>query len=142
MVYIAFPSRQEKWIMAKASPEATLQLRVYFGAWGVLGPGKIGLLEMVDRHASISAAGRSMKMSYRRAWLLIHGLNAMFKQPVVLTRHGGTGGGQASLTPFGRKVVHAYRATERSTARSAERYVRMLKKALAKTAPAAKARPS
>ena len=122
--------------MPKPSPKATLHLRVYFGAWGGLGPGKIKLLEMVDRHESISAAGRSMKMSYRRAWLLVHSLNTMFKEPVVATRHGGTGGGRATLTPFGKTVVAAYREMERDAAASTARQLRRLQNALAKEPPA------
>ena len=41
----------------------------------VLGPGKVALLEAVKEHGSISAAARSVAMSYRRAWLLMDELN-------------------------------------------------------------------
>ena len=34
------------------------------------------LLELVRETGSISAAGRAMGMSYRRAWLLVESLNA------------------------------------------------------------------
>jgi len=85
-----------------------------------LGPGKIRLLEAIDREGSISAAGRSLKMSYRRAWLLIDELNSYFREPLVATRLGGTGGGKASVTAFGRTVIRAYRAMEKD----AERMVR------------------
>ena len=58
-----------------------------------LGPGKIRLLELIGERGSISAAGRGMGMSYRRAWLLVDDLNRCFKEPVVLTQLGGSGGG-------------------------------------------------
>jgi molybdate transport system regulatory protein len=77
-----------------------------------LGPGKVRLLELVHETGSISAAGRAMKMSYRRAWLLVDELNHMFREPVVVSRLGGTAGGGASLTELGAEVVRRYRAIE------------------------------
>ncbi len=85
-----------------------------------LGPGKIRLLEAIEREGSISAAGRSLRMSYRRAWLLIDELNSSFREPLVATRLGGTGGGKASVTALGHTVIRAYRAMEKE----AERIVR------------------
>lgn len=81
-----------------------------------LGPGKIGLLEHIAETGSISAAGRAMGMSYRRAWLLIDSLNRCFRDRVIETRHGGTQGGGAVLTPFGQWLVDEFRAIERDTA--------------------------
>ena len=87
---------------------ARLTLRLDFGPGQAVGHGKIQLLEAVRDHGSISAAGRSMGMSYRRAWLLVEALNALFEQPVITTKHGGQGGGGAELTPFGGRVVQQY----------------------------------
>ncbi|XSG83603.1 MAG: winged helix-turn-helix domain-containing protein [Methyloligella sp. ZOD6] len=78
----------------------------------VLGPGKIELLEAIDRTGSISAAGRAMGMSYRRAWLLVDALNRMFAKPLVLKSTGGARGGGAEVTDEGRAVVSAYRRAE------------------------------
>lgn len=58
-----------------------------------------------------------MKMSYRRAWLLVDDLNASFRAPVVTTRLGGAGGGKASLTALGRATIRVYRALEREAQR-------------------------
>src|SRR6516162_9403017 len=80
---------------------ARLTLRLDFGPGRAIGHGKIWLLEAVRDHGSISAAGRSMGMSYRRAWLLVDALNRLFETPVVETKHGGSAGGGAELTPFG-----------------------------------------
>jgi molybdate transport system regulatory protein len=91
---------------------ASLTLRLDFGPGQAVGHGKIRLLEAVRDHGSISAAGRSMGMSYRRAWLLIDELNALFDKPVIETKHGGQGGGGAELTPFGYRVVEQYHAIE------------------------------
>jgi len=70
---------------------------------------------------SISAAGRALKMSYRRAWLLVDDLNSGFRAPVVATRLGGAGGGKAGVTPLGRSVIRAYRAMEKDAERICRR---------------------
>ena len=91
---------------------ARLTLRLDFGPGRAIGHGKIRLLEAVRDYGSISAAGRSMGMSYRRAWLLIDELNHIFEEPVVDAKHGGSGGGGAELTHFGHRVVERYRSIE------------------------------
>jgi molybdate transport system regulatory protein len=86
-----------------------LVLQLHFDRENRLGPGKIELLEKIDETGSISAAGRAMDMSYRRAWLLVDAMNRTFHAPVVATRLGGTSMGRAKLTPLGREVVQLYR---------------------------------
>jgi len=82
-----------------------LIVRIDLGPNGRLGPGKLALLENIDRHGSISAAGRAMNMSYRQAWSLIDQLNAAFKEPVVSSQTGGKSGGGARLTEFGKLLL-------------------------------------
>jgi molybdate transport system regulatory protein len=53
-----------------------------------------------------------MAMSYRRAWLLVDTMNRCFREPVVASATGGPGGGGASLTPFGRRVLARFRTME------------------------------
>jgi molybdate transport system regulatory protein len=90
----------------------TLFLRFEFGGDDRVGPGKIALLEAIEREQSISAAARAMGMSYRRAWLLIDTMNRMFRDPVVVARPGRAVGRSAEVTPFGMRVVAAYRDAE------------------------------
>ncbi len=90
-----------------------LSLRLDFGENRRLGPGKVRLLELIGEHGSISAAGRAMGMSYKRAWTLIEALNAMFEAPVVAARVGGAGGGKAELTALGAVVIREYRSIEK-----------------------------
>ncbi|MDB5361414.1 MAG: LysR family transcriptional regulator [Rhodospirillales bacterium] len=90
-----------------------LTLRIDFGPDNALGPGKIRLLELLAETGSIAAAGRAMDMSYRRAWLLVAALNAMFRAPVVATKLGGKAGGGAQVTAFGADVISRYRDMER-----------------------------
>ena len=73
-----------------------------------LGYGKIDLLRAIDREQSISAAARSMGMSYRRAWMLLEELNRSFAAPVAETRMGGAGRGGASLTGTGMRIIAIY----------------------------------
>src|SRR6185437_1343196 len=89
---------------------ARLSLRVDLGAAGAIGPGKMRLLETIAATGSISAAGRALGMSYRRAWSLVDEMNACFRQPVVSVAIGGKAGGGATLTPLGREVVRRYRS--------------------------------
>jgi molybdate transport system regulatory protein len=97
-----------------ALPAAVLYLRVDFGEHGALGPGKARLMELIAETGSISAAGRAMGMSYRRAWLLVDALNVAFREPLVAKQTGGSGGGGALLTKLGREVVKHYRRIEHS----------------------------
>jgi molybdate transport system regulatory protein len=92
-----------------------VRFRVDFAASCSVGPGKIALLESIERSGSLSQAARELGMSYRRAWLLLASLNASFREPVVVTATGGRGGGGARLTRFGRELVRLFRAFEQDT---------------------------
>jgi molybdate transport system regulatory protein len=99
--------------MAKpASTPIRLHIRLDLDGHRLLGPGKVALLEAVAARGSISAAGRAIGMSYRRAWMLIEAMNVSFDAPVVATQSGGAGGGGAELTEFGREIVTLYRRLE------------------------------
>ena len=97
------------------STSRDFQLRIRLGEV-MLGPGKAELLEGIRDTGSISAAGRGMSMSYRRAWQLVEQLNGYFGAPVVATLTGGRGGGGAELTPLGREVLAIYRRAEQRCA--------------------------
>jgi molybdate transport system regulatory protein len=88
------------------------RVRIRIGDEMVLGPGKVDLLESIGRTGSISAAGRELGMSYRRAWLLVDALNHMFPNALVTASPGGSRGGGAKLTDYGRGVAAAYRRVE------------------------------
>ena len=81
-----------------------------FGPEIAMGPGKAELLEAIAATGSISASAKRLGMSYRRAWLLVDTMNRCFREPVVASATGGTGGGGASVTRFGRTVLARYRA--------------------------------
>jgi molybdate transport system regulatory protein len=77
-----------------------------------MGPGKAELISRIAATGSISEAARQMKMSYRRAWLLVEAINVSFVEPVVLTSIGGKRGGGTSVTEFGQRLVAQFRAME------------------------------
>jgi molybdate transport system regulatory protein len=89
-----------------------ITLRVDFAPGLRLGPGKADLLEGIRDTGSIAAAGRRMGMSYKRAWLLVEAMNAMFAAPLVTSSKGGRDGGGAELTEAGRTVLAAFRSME------------------------------
>jgi molybdate transport system regulatory protein len=86
------------------------RLRITRGDDIAVGPGKVDLLEAIRATGSITAAARSLGMSYRRAWLLVDTMNRCFRQPVVEAEAGGTRGGGSVLTPLGEDIVKRYRA--------------------------------
>lgn len=106
----------------------TLFIRIKFGDQAFIGPGKTELLELIDQHGSISAAGRAMGMSYRRAWMIIDGLNSAFQSPLVTKQTGGSGGGGAILTELGREVVARYRQIERQATENSAADLKALSK--------------
>jgi len=90
--------------------------RIDFNARISVGPGKISLLESIQRTHSLSESARSLGMSYRRAWLLVHNVNQSFTEPAVTFTVGGKDGGGASVTPFGEQLIRVYRQFERKLA--------------------------
>jgi molybdate transport system regulatory protein len=110
------------------APRVSLRLDLPGGAR--IGPGKVVLLETIAATGSISAAGRALKMSYRRAWELVEDLNRHLGAAVVSTAAGGSGGGGARLTPTGAAVVASYRAIERAAEAAAQPHVGALLRAI------------
>ena len=105
----------------------SLSLRIDIDAGGRICPGKIELLETIHRSGSISAAGRVMEMSYKRAWDLVDEINRICRQPAVERQTGGTNGGGAVLTPFGHSLVARYRKIERNAASAARKELQALR---------------
>jgi molybdate transport system regulatory protein len=80
-----------------------------------MGPGKADLLEAIQQKGSISAAGRALGMSYKRAWDLVSVMNKSFKHVLISTSVGGDKGGGAQVTEFGLQILAQYRAIEAKT---------------------------
>jgi molybdate transport system regulatory protein len=110
-----------------SSPAPALSIRIDLDPEGRIGPGKIQLLENIRATGSISAAGRAMDMSYKRAWDLVDELNRICGQAAVERQTGGKNGGGASLTPFGESLVERYRDIERAATAAARKQLLALK---------------
>jgi molybdate transport system regulatory protein len=95
-----------------------IKIQIPHGDNIALGPGKADLLNAINHHGSISAAAKSMHMSYKRAWELVDVMNRSFKQPLISTSVGGSHGGGAALTDFGLEALQRYRALVAKSANS------------------------
>jgi molybdate transport system regulatory protein len=115
----------KKKLKSEASGTAgdRLNIRIDLASGLRIGPGKIAVLEEIGRSGSISAAGRALRMSYRRTWELVEDLNKGLGAPVVETAAGGSGGGGTVLTPAGKAIIERYRAIEMDTAVAARKHL-------------------
>ena len=83
-----------------------------------VGAERIRLLETIGQAGSISAAARSLGMSYKTAWDAVAAMNNLVGRPLVEARPGGRSGGGAVLTPDGTRLIAAFRRLEHEMARS------------------------
>jgi len=113
--------------------DLTTRFRVDFGRQCSIGIGKVELLEAIAGSGSLSQAARQMRMSYRRAWLLLDDMNVSFDEPVARTSTGGRGGGGAVLTPFGERLVAGYRKMEAKLQPLAQTYFQDIARRVAST---------
>jgi molybdate transport system regulatory protein len=97
--------------MTKVKPKKP-RIRILLGDAVSLGPGKIELIDAIEKTGSISSAAKSMNMSYRRAWNLVDSINHDFTDQIVVTSSGGKGGGGAVVTDMGLKIIERYRQIE------------------------------
>lgn len=91
---------------------SSIKIRLHHHDNIAFGPGKADLLDAIKEQGSISAAGRSMGMSYKRAWDLVQTMNQSFKEPLVTTSKGGSQKGGAFVTPTGEKILQQYREAQ------------------------------
>lgn len=103
---------------AKKKSPAAIHLRVTLAPGVALGPGKAELLAGIRETGSIAAAGRAMRMSYKRAWQLVEELNGSFREPLVEASKGGPGGGGARLTRTGEDVLSRYSRMREAAAKA------------------------
>ncbi|WP_135077268.1 LysR family transcriptional regulator [Terasakiella sp. SH-1] len=95
-----------------------LRIRIAFPN-GHIGPGKIALLEQVEKIGSISGAAKEMGMTYRRAWHLLETVQSVLNEDVIETSVGGKKGGGAQLTPVGKELITLYRQAEEGASQGA-----------------------
>ena len=74
----------------------------------LVGEGRIKLLKAIDATGSLSKAAKSLKMSYRKAWLLVDSINKSSEQPIVDSSVGGVNGGGTIVTEYGKAIIAAF----------------------------------
>lgn len=74
-----------------------------------MGIGRVELLGHIQQTGSINQAAKAMRMSYKRAWELVHSMNTLTDAPLVITQTGGERGGGAIVTAEGEKYIAGYR---------------------------------
>jgi molybdate transport system regulatory protein len=109
-----------------------IQARLMLDEEIAFGPGKADLLLAIQTTGSISAAGKHLGMSYRRAWLLVDAMNRCFHQPLVETATGGTQGGGTRLTPLGVDVLVRYQQLQKEIRALSEKHLPEFKPLLRK----------
>lgn len=97
--------------MPRIGPLA-IKLLLFAGDERAFGPGRADVLSAIEREGSITAAGRSLGMSYRFTWKLVDSMNHCFREKLIDATPGGKRGGGAALTDVGRSVLAAYRELE------------------------------
>jgi molybdate transport system regulatory protein len=111
---------------ANRVPVFRFRLRITAGKRIAIGPGKVALLEAIRTTGSLTAAAKSLEMSYRRAWLLLDELNKSLETPAVESAQGGEHGGGSRLTLVGEQLVEIYRRIESNAATSNARDIKRL----------------
>lgn len=106
----------------KALNPLRLRIRLTSEHGIAMGPGRADLLAFIAQTGSIAAAGRAMKMSYRRAWTLVEDMNQTFNAPLVETSKGGAERGGAKLTALGESVLESYRSMEASMQEASQKH--------------------
>lgn len=81
---------------------------IYTDNGTVIGEGRLKLLMGIEQTGSISQAAKQMKMSYKKAWEMIHTMNAQFHFPIVVGSQGGIHGGGSKLSDAGKKLIEIY----------------------------------
>lgn len=85
-----------------------------------IGSQQLRLLNQVLADGSIHAAAKNLRMSYQHAWHLLDRMNRLSLVPIVVRQKGGRDGGGCSISPYGKKLMEAYRKREEELLRFLE----------------------
>ncbi len=84
------------------------------------GPGVAELLRCINECGSVRQAAAAMELSYSKAWHMIKNSEAGFGRSLVERSVGGRGGGNATLTEDGRKVMELFYTLEEKIQKDAD----------------------
>jgi molybdate transport system regulatory protein len=91
------------------------------GGETLAGAARIALLAAIGETGSITAAAKTVGMSYKAAWDAVDTMNNLAGVALVDRATGGKGGGGTTLTPRARRLIETYRALEREHRKFIER---------------------
>lgn len=93
----------------------------------LFGVGRVKILEAIERHGSINAAAKSLKMSYRAVWGRIKATEERLGKDLVVRTIGGARGGGSALTPYAKELIKEFKAFRRQVLDEADkRFSKML----------------
>ena len=72
------------------------------------GPGTVQLLSLIEETGSVRLACERMTMSYSKAWKIIKTIEDQLGYNLVRRQQGGKNGGNASLTPEGKRMLDKF----------------------------------
>lgn len=73
-----------------------------------LNPIKTELLKEIIQNGSLSGAAKKLKISYQHAWNMIDEMNRVAPEPLVNMQRGGTNGGGAEISVYGKRILGEY----------------------------------
>jgi molybdate transport system regulatory protein len=79
----------------------------------IFGLGRVKILEAIERHGSINAAAKALKMSYRAVWGRIKATEERLGKELVIRTTGGAAGGGSALTPFAKELIVTFKSFHR-----------------------------
>jgi molybdate transport system regulatory protein len=94
---------------ANASPKLRGRVWIEIAGRAALTDAGADLLDQIAACGSLSEAARRLRFSYRRAWMLIDGMNRRWPKQLVTTAVGGERGGGTRITELGQVVLRSYR---------------------------------
>ena len=85
-----------------------------------MGEGPYQLLRRIEKLGSLRRAALEMGMSYSKAHALIKHLEASVQHQILHSYVGGSSGGGAQLTDFGRRLLKEYAELEKRVSGAAD----------------------
>ena len=100
-------TEQNAMVAGRIESEGQIKGRLWIERDGAtyLSWGRIVLLERIGEHGSVSAAAKSMRMSFSHAWNLVEEMNRLAPATLVEKQAGGRKGGGAWLTEDGKRTI-------------------------------------
>ncbi|MTD38115.1 LysR family transcriptional regulator [Erwinia sp. CPCC 100877] len=86
------------------------------------GPGVVELLQRIKCAGSLNIAAKEMKMSYNKAWRIIHYAEKELGFPLIIRNIGGSNGGGSEVTSDGERMIAKFLLFQNKTYQAANQY--------------------